>query len=248
MAGHWHCGDVSSNMRDNHSRQPFRLHLQVQNQGLAPGVKAPLTFDPAGGRRSVRATQSWSPVRPISPPVPLRQRERRVKQVENHASVRDLEEDEGYFSPFNRDFNGCTKPSRSVFYGSSSSPLLSPRKTRSQPGRSRSGCHERTPLCRQDKLLAADDLGLVASGSVCGRVALKVNYGSEQNRQVSMEVQEHTWEPVHGRWTKLVERDAPPHASYEAASPLQLKVTWIELSGFIAHSVQCCIRGQILSY
>lgn len=214
MAEHWHCGDVSSNMRGDHSRLPFRLNLEVQNQGLAPGVETPLTFDPADERRSVRATQSWSPVQPILPPVPLRQR--RVKQIENHASVSDLEEDEGYFSPFNKGFNGCTKPSRSVFYGSSSSPLLSRCKTRFQPGRSQSGRQERTPLCRQ---------GPVPSGSVRGRVALKVNYGSEQYRQVSMEAQGHTWEPVRGRWTKLVERDSPLHACYEAALPPQLKVT-----------------------
>lgn len=227
MAGHWHYGDVSSNMRDNHSRLPFRLNLEVQNQGFAPCIKTPLTFDPADERRFVRATQSWSPVQPILPPVALRQRSvRRVKQIENHVSVRDLEEDEGYFSPFNKDLNGCTKPSRSVFYGSSSSPLLSRRKTCFQPGSSLSGCHKRTPLCHQDKLLAADDLGLIASGSMCGRVALKVNYGSEQNRQVSMEVQEHMSEPVHECWTKLVERDSTLHTSYETALPPQLKVTW----------------------
>eukprot|EP00066_Takifugu_rubripes_P023541 XP_011612807.1 PREDICTED: S100P-binding protein [Takifugu rubripes] len=253
MAGHWHYGDVPSKWRDNGSRMPFRLKWdQVQNQGRAPGIKTRFTFDPLDAADEC-ASQSWGPFQPILPPVPPRQAVRRVKPKEKCVSWRDLEEDEGYFSPFNKDFNAWNKPSRCVFSGSSSSPLLN-HKTGFRPGSSESESHGQTPPSRQDEFLADDghivsgsilqplnaavgsldddrsDTGLpVLQSSMCASVRVELNCGREQKRQVSVEVQEHMLETVHGDWTTLVEQDSTLDTSYEATFRLQVKVKSVDL-------------------
>lgn len=274
MAGHWFYGDVPSE-RDNGFRMPFRSKWdQAQNQGRAPGIKTRFTFDRLDAADEC-ASQSWGPVQPILPPVPPRQAVRRVKPKEKCLSWRDLEEDEGYFSPFNKDFNAWNKPSRCVFSGSSSSPLLA-HKTCFRPGSSESGSHGQTSPSHQDEFLA--DNGQIVSGSIlqplnadvgsldddrsdtglpvlqssmCGSVRVELNCGREQKRQVSVEVQEHMLETVNGGWTTLVEQDSILDTSYETTFRLHVKVTCnFQFLQITVHSIvfrcnSCIIEGKI---
>lgn len=193
--------------------------------------------------------QSTSAIQHALPSGLLRQGVKRVRQTEKHLSVRGLEEDEGYSSPFSKDL----KPSQSVSTRASSSPLLS-HKTDFHPESLKSRCHDQLPLSWKDDLFAADGLGLIVGGSdlnhvnasvvsvedhldgasiglpllessVCDTLRVNLNDGSEQNRQGSGEVQEHL-EPVHECWTTLAEQDSTLDPSYETTLPLQTKVTW----------------------
>lgn len=270
MAGHLHYGDVPSLGRDNGSRMPFMLNWdQVQNQGRAPGIKTRLTFNPLDAADEC-ASQSWGPVQNILPPVPPRQAVSRAKLKEKSVSRRDPEEDEGYFSPFNKDFDAWNKPSRCVFSGSSSSPLLV-HKTCFRPGSSESGSHGQTPPSHQDEFLADDDhivsgsilqsanapvgsldddrseAGLpVLQSSMCASVRVELNCGREQKRHVSVEVKEHVLETVHGGWTTFVEQDSTLDTSYETTFHLQVKV----MCNFqiLQITAQYCIQVQLLYY
>lgn len=275
MAGYWHYGDMPSKWRDNGSRMPFRSKWdQVQNQGRAPGIKTRFTFDPLDAVDEWES-QSWGPVQPILSPVLPIQTVRRVKPKEKCVSWRDLEEDEGYFSPLNKDFNAWNKPSRCVFSGSYSSPRLT-HKTCFQPGSSESGTHGQTPPSRQDEFLADD--GHIVSGSIlqplnapvgsldddrsntglpvlqssmCGSVRVEINCGKEQKRHVSVEGQEHILETAHGGETTLVEQDSTLGTSYETTFRLQVKVTCnfqflqITVHSIVFRCTFCIIEGKI---
>lgn len=184
----------------------------------------------------------------------LRQGVKRVRRTEKHLSVRGLEEDEGYSSPFNKGLHARGKPFHSVFSRAPSSPLLS-RKTGFHPGSSKSRCHAQLPLSWKEDLFAADGLGVIVGGSdwnhvtasvvsvedhldganiglpllessMCDSLRGNLNDGSEQTRQLLEEVQDHVVEPVHECWTTLVEQDSTVDSSYETTLPLQAKVTW----------------------
>lgn len=185
---------------------------------------------------------------------PLRQGVKRAKGTEKHLSVRGLEEDEGYSSPFNEGLHARGKPFHSVLSRAPPSPLLR-RKTGFRPGSSQSRCHGQLPLSWKGDLFAADGLGVIVGGSdwnhvnasvvsvedhldgatiglpllessLCHSLGGNLNDGREQTRQLLEEVQDHAVEPVHECWTTLVEQDSTLDSSYDTTLPLQAKVTW----------------------
>lgn len=126
MAGSVHVGSEPSKMKNNHFNLPCNLKCdKVQNDGLAMDIKG---FDPFD-RRTESVSDSVERSSPINT---FRQdmarfTETGVEMKGVHHSVKDLEEDEGYFSPYRKELKVEKKPSQSVYPLSQfdSSPLLS---------------------------------------------------------------------------------------------------------------------------
>lgn len=235
--------DVSSQMKHHHSTLPSSVKCEkVPNPGRASVIRNRITFDPSGEGLSDSVEQSRSPFKHTFSPVPSRHG---VKRGEKHLGGRDLEEDEGYSSPFLKNLNQSPR-------GVCSSPFLGRRATDLQPPESR--YRERILLRGQDELFAAEGLDVIVSGptlehvdapvssledalcgsniglpllesSMCDSGRVKLNDGSEGIRQVSKEVQERKLEPVGECRTTLVELDSNLDTAYEATFPLQVKVT-----------------------
>lgn len=157
-------------------------------------------------------------------------------------SVRGLEEDEGYSSPFNRDPNAWGKACPSAFSRASSSPLLSP-ETSFQPKRSKARCHD-----------LSWNIGLpLMEFSMRDTLRGHLNDGGRQSRQVQVQVrvQGQVLEPVRECWTTLAEQRLTLHPGYETTLPLQAKVTWHCGALFVSvcsavFTCSCClIEGQI---
>lgn len=232
-------GHVSSQVKHHHSSLKCE---KVPNPGRASVIRSRITLDPCGEGLSDSTEQSRSPFQHTFPQVPPRPG---VIRGEKHLGGRDLEEDEGYSSPFLKNLN---QPLQGVF----SSPFLHRRATDLQPESSESRCHERILLRGEDELFAADGLdesgptlehvdapvasleaalcgsniGLpLLESSMCDSDRVKLNDGSEGTRQVSEEVQKRKLEPVRECRTTLVELDSNLDITYEATFPLQVKVT-----------------------
>lgn len=111
MAGSVHVGSEPSKMRNDHFNLPCSSKYEkVQDDGLAMDIKG---FDPFVSNSVGRS----SPINTF-PVGTLRQDMARVTEtgVEMkgmHHSVKDLEEDEGYFSPCSKELKVEKKPSQS---------------------------------------------------------------------------------------------------------------------------------------
>lgn len=222
---------VLGDEEDNFS-QPFSLeHEKVPNHSRALNIKSRLTCDATDECPSEIVAQSMSAIQHTF--------------TSGLLSVRGLEEDEGYSSPFNKDPNTWGKACPYAFSRASSGPLLS-RKSGFHPKSSKSRCLD---LSWKDNLFAADGLGVSVGGSdlnhvnasvvsledrldganiglpllesyMCDTLRGNLNDGGEQTRQVQKHV------PVRECWTTLAEQDSTLDSSYETTLPLQAEVTW----------------------
>lgn len=170
-------GSEPSKMRNYNFNLPCSSKCEkVQNDGLAMDIKG---FDPfdTGAESVSNSVERSSPINTF-PVGTLSQDMARVTEtgVEMkgvHHSVKDLEEDEGYFSPYSKELKVEKKPSQSVYPLSQfdSSPFLSLRVNEHQPeSSSESSCYKQALLSGLDASFAIGYSDAILSGPLLEHV------------------------------------------------------------------------------